>query len=266
MDLGYKGKTVIVTGGGSNIGRGISLAFAKEGANLMIGDIDTAQAEKVVQEANAFKGGGKTTTTKCDVTNLDDVQAMFKKANDELGQIDVLVNNVGWGNVVLFTETTPDVWEKEVKINYISVLNCTKTALDYMIAAKKGGAIVSISSDASRQGEYKAAVYGGVKAAVNGFMKSVARENGRFGIRTNVVCPGATIPSQDEIGDMSGWKNSDAMFTPEKIQKLSMAYPLRKIGKATDIANAVLFLASNEVAGHITGQILSVSGGWSMVG
>ncbi|MFH2011365.1 MAG: SDR family oxidoreductase [Pseudomonadota bacterium] len=266
MDLGYKGKTVIVTGGGSNIGRGISLGFAKEGANLMIGDIDTAQAEKVVQEANALKGGGKTITTKCDVTNLDDVQAMYKKANDEFGQIDVLVNNVGWDDMMLFTETTPAFWEKILKINYIGALNNVKTALEYMIPAKKGGAIVCISSDASRQGEYKEAVYGGAKAAVNGFVKSIARENGRYGIRANVVCPGVTIPSQDEIGDGSLWKGSDQFFTPEQIQKIAMAYPLRKIGKASDIANAVLFLGSNEVAGHITGQVLSVSGGYSMVG
>jgi NAD(P)-dependent dehydrogenase (short-subunit alcohol dehydrogenase family) len=266
MDLGYKGKTVVVTGGGSNIGRAISLTFAKEGANVMIGDIDTAQAENVVKEANAFKAGGKTITTKCDVTSLDNVQAMFKKANDEFGQIDVLVNNVGWDQMMLFTETTPDFWNKVITINYVGVLNSTKTALDYMIG-RKSGAIVSISSDASRQGEFKEAVYGGVKGAVNSFMKTIARENGRFGIRANVVCPGVTVPTEDgEIGEKSMWKKAAEFFTPEQLEKVAKAYPLRKIGKPQDIANAVVFIASNEAAGHITGQVLSVSGGYSMVG
>ncbi len=264
MDLGYKGKGVVVTGGGSNIGRAISLTFAQEGANLMIGDVDTAQAEKVVAEANALNAGGKTITVKCDVTSLDDVQAMFKKANEEFGQIDVLVNNVGWDSMMLFTETTPEFWQKVININYIGVLNCCKTALDYMIE-RKTGAIVSISSDASRQGEFKEAVYGGVKGAINSFMKTIARENGRFGIRANVVCPGVTVPEEDQaIGDKSMWKGG--MFTPEQLQKIGKAYPLRKIGRPQDIAYPVVFLASNVTAGHITGQVLSASGGYSMVG
>ena len=266
MDLGYKDKTVVVTGGGSNIGRAISLAFAKEGANVMIGDIDMEQAEKTAKDANNFNAGGKTITTKCDVTSLENVQAMFKMANDELGSADVLVNNVGWDNMMLFTDTTPDFWDKVITINYVGVLNCTKTALDYMIE-KKGGAIVSISSDASRQGEFREAVYGGVKAAVNSFMKTVARENGRYGIRANVVCPGVTIPQEpEEIGEKSMWKLGKDFFTDEQLAKIAKAYPLRKIGKPQDIAGPVVFLASNEVAGHITGQVLSVSGGYSMVG
>ena len=266
MDLGYKGKTVVVTGGGSNIGRAISLAFAKEGANVMIGDIDTEQAEKTAKEANGYNAGGKTITAKCDITSLENVQAMFKKAFDELVSIDVLVNNVGWDNMMLFTETTPDFWNKVITINYVGVLNCTKTALDYMIE-KKSGAIVSISSDASRQGEFREAVYGGVKAAVNSFMKTIARENGRHGIRANVVCPGVTIPKEDEeIGEKSMWKIGKDFFTDEQLVKIAKAYPLRKIGKPQDIAGAVVFLASNEAAGHITGQVLSVSGGYSMVG
>ena len=266
MDLGYKGKAVVVTGGGSNIGRAISLGFAKEGANVMIGDIDTVQAENVAKKANDYNAGGKTITVKCDVTSLSDVEAMFEKANAEFGQIDVLVNNVGWDNIMLFTDTTPDFWSKVININYVGVLNCTKTALNFMIE-NKSGAIVSISSDASRQGEFREAVYGGVKAAVNSFMKTIARENGRYGIRANVVCPGVTVPKEDEeIGEKSMWKDAKAFFTDEQLAKIAKVYPLRKIGKPEDIASAVVFLGSKECAGHITGQVLSVSGGYSMVG
>jgi NAD(P)-dependent dehydrogenase (short-subunit alcohol dehydrogenase family) len=266
MDLGLLKKTAIVTGGASNIGRAISLAFAREGANVVIGDIDVPQAEKTAKEANELNAGGKAIVVKCDVTNRDDVAALVKKGIDEFGRIDILVNNVGWDQLMLFTETTPEFWDKVININYKGVLNCTRAVLDHMIE-KKGGAIVSISSDASRMGEFKEAVYGGVKAAVNSFMKTIAREVGRFGIRANTVCPGVTVPKEEtQIGDKSMWKQAANLFTPDQLEKISKTYPLRKIGRPEDIANAVVFLASDVAAGHITGQVLSVSGGYSMVG
>ena len=264
MDLELKGKSVIVTGGGSNIGRAIVLAFAAEGAHVTIGDIDTAQAEKTAGFATKL-GAASVQVLKTDVTNLEQVQAMFKAATDRHGRVDVLVNNVGWDNLMFFTQTTPEFWRKVIDINYVGVLNCTKTALDIMIR-QNGGAIVSISSDASRQGEPREAVYGGVKAAINSFMKTIARENGRYGIRCNVVCPGVTIPeSADEVGGSSMWTNADSMFTPEQLEKVTKALPLRKVGRPQDVANAVVFLASAK-AGHVTGQVLSVSGGYSMIG
>lgn len=264
MDLELKGKSVIVTGGGSNIGRAIVLAFAAEGAHITIGDIDTAQAEKTAGFATKL-GAASVQVLKTDVTSLEQVQAMFKAATDRHGRVDVLVNNVGWDNLMFFTQTTPEFWRKVIDINYVGVLNCTKSALDIMIK-QNGGAIVSISSDASRQGEPREAVYGGVKAAINSFMKTIARENGRYGIRCNVVCPGVTIPeTADEVGGNSMWTNADSMFTPEQLEKVAKSLPLRKVGRPQDIANAVAFLASAR-AGHVTGQVLSVSGGYSMIG
>lgn len=264
MDLELKGKSVVITGGGSNIGRAIVLGFAAEGANITIGDIDETQAHKVAELA-LEKGAAGVQVVKTDVTNLDQVKAMFDAAVNKFGTVDNLVNNVGWDDLMFFTQTTPDLWQKIIQINYVGVLNCTRVALELMIP-KKRGSIVSISSDASRQGEPREAVYGGVKAAVNGFMKSIARENGRDGIRCNVVCPGVTIPEDDaEIGATSLWVNKDAMFTPEQLEKVARALPLRKVGRPRDIANAVLFLSS-ERAGHVTGQVLSVSGGYSMIG
>jgi 2-hydroxycyclohexanecarboxyl-CoA dehydrogenase len=264
MDLELKGKSVIVTGGGSNIGRAIVLAFAAEGAHLTIGDIDTEQAEKTAGFARQL-GAASAQVVKTDVTQLEQVQGMFKTATDKHGTVDVLVNNVGWDNLMFFTQTTPEFWRKVIDINYVGVLNCTKTALDVMVK-QNSGAIVSISSDASRQGEPREAVYGGVKAAVNSFMKTIAKENGRYGIRCNVVCPGVTIPSTaDEVGGSSMWNNADSMFSPEQIEKAAKAMPLRKVGRPQDGANAVVFLASAR-AGHVTGQVLSVSGGYSMIG
>ncbi|MCB1748193.1 MAG: SDR family oxidoreductase [Gammaproteobacteria bacterium] len=264
MDLGLKDQAVIVTGGASNIGRAIVLGFAREGAKVMIGDIDAAQAGIVAEEARAA-GAAAVAVAACDVTDLSQVQAMFKQAQDAFGGVDVLVNNVGWDSLMFFTQTTPDLWERIIRVNFVGVLNCTYTALAIMAPQNKG-AIVSISSDASRQGEPREAVYGGMKAGINSFMKTIAKENGRNGIRCNVVCPGVTIPEADgEVGANSMWVDKDSMFTAEQLEKVAKALPLKKIGRPGDVANAVVFLAS-AAAGHVTGQVLSVSGGYSMIG
>jgi NAD(P)-dependent dehydrogenase (short-subunit alcohol dehydrogenase family) len=264
MDLELAGKSVVVTGGSSNIGRAIVLQFAEEGANITIGDIDTDSAEEVAALARG-KGAADAQMVRTDVTDLSQVEAMFNAATTKYGTIDALVNNVGWDRLMFFTQTTPDFWDKVVQLNYIGMLNCCKTALEIMIP-QNSGSIVSISSDASRQGEPREAVYGGIKAAINSVMKTLAKENGRYGIRCNAVCPGITIPADDEIGQSSMWVNKDTMFTPEQLERVAKAMPLKKIGRPQDVANAVVFLSSAQRAGHITGQVLSVSGGYSMVG
>ncbi len=265
MDLGLKDKAVIVTGAGSNIGRAITLGFAREGAKLALADIDEAQAAKVAALAREA-GAAAAEVLRCDVTQLDEVQAMFARTVERYGAVDVLVNNVGWDKLMFFTQTTPDFWQQIIQVNFVGVLNCTYTALGLM-APRQQGAIVSISSDASRQGEPREAVYGAMKAGINSFMKTIAKENGRHGIRCNVVCPGVTIPEQSgEIGAHSMWGGESAMFTPEQLTQIAKALPLKKIGRPEDIAGAVLFLSSSKVAGHVTGQVLSVSGGYSMIG
>jgi NAD(P)-dependent dehydrogenase (short-subunit alcohol dehydrogenase family) len=264
MDLGLAGKTIIVTGGGANIGRAISLAFAREGSNVVIAELDEAQGKKVADEINAMKAGGRCLVVKTDVTKLAEVEGMFKKALDEFGKVDVLVNNVGWDMVQLFTETAPEFWDKVVALNYRSDLNCIKTALPHMIE-RKNGSIISIGSDAGRVGEFREAVYSGCKAGVIALSKAIAKEVGRYGIRLNVVCPGVTVPSPEEIGEGSMWKGeAGKIFTPEVQEKIARNYPLRRLGKGGDVASAVVFLAS-DAASFITGQTLSVSGGYSMM-
>ena len=265
MDLDLKNKSVVITGGGSNIGRAIVLAFAAEGANITIGDVDVEQAKRTAELAKTA-GAGAVQVAKTDVTDLPQVQAMFKAAVDEFGGVDALVNNVGWDKLMFFTQTDPAFWQKVIQINFVGNLNCTKTALDIMIP-KSSGSIVSISSDASRQGEPREAVYGGTKAAINSFMKTIAKENGRYGIRCNAVCPGVTIPTKrEDVGDSSMWADANSMFTPDQLEKVAKTLPLRRVGSAEDIASAVVFLSSKKAAGYITGQILSVSGGYSMIG
>ena len=265
MDLDLKEKSVIVTGGASNIGRGIVLGFAGEGANITIADLDTEAGERVAKTA-LEQGASDVQVIKTDVTDLGSVEAMFEQANKRYGGVNCLVNNVGWDKLMFFTQTTPKLWEKLIRINFLGNLNCTKTALDQMIL-NGGGSIVSISSDASRQGEPREAVYGGLKAATNSFMKTIAKENGRYNIRCNCVCPGVTVPdSTDDTSENSMWAVKDAMFTEEQFAAIAKALPLKRIGNPEDVANAVSFLSSQKVAGYITGQVLSVSGGYTMIG
>ena len=264
MELGLEGKTVIVTGGGANIGRGITFAFAKEKSNVVIADIDEEQAQKVAKEAEEL--GGKVIAIKTDVTDYDSIEAMMKKTVEEFGKIDVLVNNVGWVADKFFMKKPRDEYEKEIKINYLGVINCTRAVLDHMIE-RSSGRIVSIASDSGRIGEVKEAVYSGTKGAVIAFSKAVAREVGRYGITLNVICPGATVPEvPGTAGKHSMWAGDITveMIPAEIKEKMIKNYPLGRLGRPEDVANAAVFLAS-DAASFITGQVLSVSGGYSMV-
>jgi len=264
MDLELAGKTVIVTGGASNIGRAIALAFAREGSNVVIADIDEGQANKVASEANTLGAGGRTIVIRTDVTDYQEVEAMVGRASAEFGRIHVLVNNVGWVLDRLFLEQPHEDWEKTLNLNLWSVIYCMRAVLPQMM--ENGyGRVVSISSEAGRVGEYREAVYGACKAGVIGLTKSLAREVGRYGITLNAVCPAVTVPrSEDEIGEHSLWKAGLQLFTPEVQEKAKRLYPLRRLGAPEDTANAVLFLAS-DVASFITGQSLSVGGGFTMI-
>lgn len=263
MDLGLAKKTAIVTGGGSNIGRGIVLRLAQEGANVAIADIDEKQATKVAAEANALKGGGKTIAVKADATSFESVSATVDKAIREFGQVDILVNNIGYDEMYFFVETKPAFWDKIIALNYKSTLNFTRAVLPLM-TPRKSGRIVNIGSDAGRMGEFKEAVYAGAKGAVIAFSKAVAREVARYGITVNIVCPGLVAPKAETTSDSSMWKGQIAtVFTAEAAKNAVSLYPLRRLGTPEDIADAVAFMASDR-ASFITGQTLSVSGGYTM--
>jgi 2-hydroxycyclohexanecarboxyl-CoA dehydrogenase len=264
MDLHLAGKSVIVTGGGSNIGRAIALAFARERAHVAIADIDEGQARKVAAEAEAL--GARTLVVRTDVTQWPAVQAMVRAVEERFGRVDVLVNNVGWVRDALFMEKPREEWEREVQINLWGMINCTRAVLDGMVA-RKGGAIVSLGSDAGRIGEFREGVYGACKAGIMALSKSIAREVGKSGVRLNVVCPGMTMPDSDEeLSEGSMWRAAEnrAWNTPEMRARMAKNYPLRRVGKAEDVTGAVLFLASDQAA-FITGQTLSVSGGYTMM-
>jgi len=264
MELGLKGKNVIITGGGSNIGRAIVHAFAAEGSNITIAELSPSQGEKVAAEVVAGGAEGAVKVIATDVTDHEQVEKMVEQSIGEFGSVDVLVNNVGWTVDRLFMEKPREEWEKEVQVNLWGAINCISAVLPSMIQ-RQSGSIVCISSDAGRMGEYREAVYSACKAGVIALSKSVARETGRHGLRLNSVCPGVVVPPQEEsISEESMWNQMRDIFTEEVRERVRRNYPLRRLAVANEVANAVVFLAS-DAASFITGQTLSVSGGYTMI-
>ena len=269
MELGLKGKNVVVTGGGTNIGRAIVLAFAAEGSNIAIAELNRAAGEQVAAEVAALdadiNAGASAIVIDADVTDQAKTDAMIAAAIAQLGSVDVLVNNVGWTVDRLFMDKPRTEHIKEVDVNLWGAINCIHAVLPHMME-RQSGAIVSISSDAGRMGEYREAVYSACKAGVIALSKAIARETGRYGLRLNMVCPGLVVPPQAEVSSpASMWSQGmQDIFTEEVLERVRRAYPLRRMGTAQEVANAVVFLAS-DAASFITGQTLSVSGGYTMM-
>jgi 2-hydroxycyclohexanecarboxyl-CoA dehydrogenase len=258
LELDLSGRIVVVTGGASNIGRGIVLGFAAEGATTYVADIDGVQAARVAAEAP-----GDVRVCETDVTSWESVQAMVARVVREQGQIDVLVNNAGWAVDRLFVEQTRDEWDRMIATEIWSFIFCTRAVLDGMIA-RQYGRIVSIGSDAGRIGEWREVVHSGGKAAVMAMTKALAREVGRYGITLNVVSPGFTPGRAGTSGSHSIWAGEQgSQFPPEMLEKVAKRYPLRRLGTPDDVVPAVLLLASDR-SSYITGQTLSVSGGYTM--
>ncbi len=250
-----KDRVAIVTGGARGIGKGITRALAAQGARVAIADLILKEAEKSVSEIE--REGGVSTAIQTDITDLDQVKAMVAQVKGLYGPVDILVNNAGWDRIELFMKTTPDLWDRIIAINYRGVLNCIYSVVDDMMS-RNSGKIISISSDAARVGSMGEAVYAGAKGAIIAFSKSLARELARYKINVNVICPGPTpTPLVEEMME-------EGEFARKVLSNIDKIVPLKRMGTPEDIAHAVAFLASDE-ASFITGQVLSVSGGLSMV-
>ena len=239
------GRTAIVTGAGSGIGRAVAETLARAGAHVTATDIDEAglgETAAAIREA-----GGEASAERLDVTDKAAILALA----ESLGAVDVLANVAGWDRIMPFTENTPEFIERIVELNYLGAVRMCHAFLPAMIEAGRGK-IVSVSSDAGRVGSMGETVYAGAKGGVIAFSKSLARETARHNINVNVVCPGPT--------DTPLFRSQ-----PERMQQaLVRAIPFRRVGTPQDLANAVLFFAS-DLASYVTGQVLSVSGGLTMV-
>jgi 2-hydroxycyclohexanecarboxyl-CoA dehydrogenase len=260
MDLNLAGRSVIVSGGASNIGRAIVKGFAAEGARVCIADIDDEQAAKVAAEDDRDLVIARHT----DVTDPASVQATVDHVVATAGTVDVLVNCAGWTIDRLFMDKPRAEWQKEIDIDFWGFINFTRAVLDPMVA-QGSGRVVSIASDAGRIGEWREAVYSGTKAGVIAMSKAIAKEVGRHGITLNVICPGFTPGRPEESGAESIWRaEQGAQFSEEVLTKIARSYPLRRLGTPEDVVAPALLFASS-AASYITGQTLSVSGGYTMI-
>jgi len=251
-----QGKVALVTGGARGIGRGIVMALAGAGASVAIADLRADLAEQTASEV-ARDTGGRVVAFKTDVVNLAEVRETTEHILQSFGKIDALINNAGWDELKPFLQTTPDFWETIIAINYKTVLNSCYAVLPHMVV-RNAGAVVSISSDAGRVGSLGEAVYAGTKAGIIAFSRTLAREHARHNIRFNVVCPGPTqTPLVEEMQQQE--------FGSRVLGRMEQYVPLRRLGRPEDIAPMVVFLAS-DAAAFITGQVISVSGGLTMVG
>jgi 2-hydroxycyclohexanecarboxyl-CoA dehydrogenase len=264
MDLGHRGARVIVTGGGANIGRGIALGFAAEGARVLVADIDGPQAEAVAAEAMKM-GAADARSAVADLTAPEAAATVAGQAISAWGGVDVLVNNAGWSQPGFFADQTDrSLWQRTIEVNLYTAFACTHAVLGPMREAG-GGAVVFISSD-SAFGAMRQGIYGSTKAGLISLARTVARENGRYGIRSNVVAPGLVLPDEDvPPGPHSVWADGkDAIFTAEQADYVLRQQALRRMTTAADIASAVLWISSPLAARQVTGQVVAVGGGSTM--
>lgn len=253
---GLKGKTVLVTGGGSGIGRAISVRFAQEGSIVGIFDINLDGARETVDIIE--KAGGKAICREVNIADYEVVKSNVVSLEAEAGSIGILVNNAGWDQAIGFLDTDPALWKKVIDINYYGPIHMHYAVLPGMVE-RGGGKVVSIASDAGRVGSSGEAVYAGCKAGVIALTKTLAREFATANINLNVVCPGPTdTPLLKEFaGDTDEGRRI--------VESLKRAIPMRRIGQPEDYPGIVAFLASDD-ADFITGQTISVSGGLTMHG
>jgi len=264
MDLGHRDARVIVTGGGANIGRGIVLGFAAEGARVLVADIDGPQAEAVAAEA-LKSGAAAALAVAADLTQPDGAVTVTATATSAWGGVDVLVNNAGWSEPGFFADQTDRaLWQRTIEVNLFTAFACTQAVLGPMREAG-GGSVVFISSD-SAFGAIRQGIYGSTKAGLISLARTVARENGRYGIRSNVVAPGLVVPGEDaEPGPHSVWaQGRDAIFTAEQADYVLRQQALRRMTTAADVASAVLWISSPLAARQVTGQVVAVGGGSTM--
>ena len=250
MDLGLKGKIALVTGAASGVGREIALSLAAEGASVAVNYRSSgAEAEAIVDEIKAKGGNAK--AFQADVANFAAVQAMTDAIVKDFGGLNILINNAGLAKRQRFVETTPEDWHAQIDASLYGAIHCCHAAAPHLEAGKDGR-IVSVIGDSSRVGESGLSIVAAARAGVIGLMKSLAREFGRSGTTANTVSLGLVETAHDK-----DWVDANR-------EKLVKFYPVRRLGLPGDVAPMVAMLASPH-SGWITGQVLSISGGYSMV-
>jgi len=249
MKLGLEGRVALVTGAARDVGREIALALASEGAAVAVNYKTSSEHARAVVEEIETKGG-RAIACQADVADLGQVKQMVDRTATELGGLDILVNNAGFVIRKRFAETSPDEWHRQIDTCLYGAIHCCHAATPLLEASKRGR-IISLMGDSSRVGESGLSIAAAARAGVIALMKSLAREMGRSGTTANAVSLGLVETAHDRA-----WVEANR----EKLVKL---YPLRRLGRPGDVAPMVALLASDQ-ASWITGQVISISGGFSM--
>lgn len=240
-------KIALVTGGGAGIGRAICETFAREGAHVIVADIDADAAKETAEEI--VKANGAASAFTVDITDTDQVKSLMHSIKEAHGRLDVLVNNAGVGSRADFRHLSDEEWSKVWSVNLDGTVRCAREAFDLMRNSGKAS-IVNLSSVMSSKHTRQMAVYSATKGAVSALSRSLAVEYAPYGIRVNTLLPGYVETAL--IGRY--------LQNPMIAKALLTQTPLRRFGRPEDIANAALFLASDEAA-YITGAALNVDGG-----
>jgi NAD(P)-dependent dehydrogenase (short-subunit alcohol dehydrogenase family) len=247
--MSNEGKVAVVVGGGSGIGRATAEMFAAQGASVAVADINEVNAEATAELLRSH--GAKVSAHACDITDQAQTQELISAVVSQHGALDMVTSTVGWSDTTFFMQEEDAYWRRIIDINLIGAIYLSRSALAVM-TERKSGSIVLTSSDAGKVGTMGETVYAAAKAGVIGFVKSLAREIARDGIRVNAISPGPTdTPLLRAQSDQN------------VIDKMIRAVPLKRMGTAAEQAAPIVFLAS-DAASYITGQTLSVSGGLTM--
>ncbi|MBI4296951.1 MAG: 3-oxoacyl-ACP reductase FabG [Chloroflexi bacterium] len=246
-----KGKVAIVTAAaGAGIGQAVARTFAREGASVVVSDVHPGRTAQIAQDIQATTGQ-RTLGIVCNVADAKQVEDLVKQTVEQLGRIDILVNNAGTNRLSPVADMTDEIWDSVMNVCLRGTFHCCRAVLPTM-TAQKFGRIINLSSIYAWIGEADQAHYCAAKAAIIAFTKSLARETARQGITVNAVAPGIT------------WNDFlTRIYPPETIQQWHKEAITGRLGQPQDVANAILFLASDE-AEHITGETLCISGGTYM--
>ncbi len=237
-------KVAIITGAGSGIGKETALLFAKEGAKVVVADMNEKAGEETVAQ---IRKNGEGFFVKLDVSNREQAKQVVKITLEKYGRIDILINNAGIVQDAFLSKMTEEQWDKVINVNLKGVFNCTQAVVEVMMN-QGNGVIINTSSIVGLNGNVGQVNYAATKAGLIGMTKTLAKELGKKGIRVNAVAPGfIATPMTSNV--------------PEKIlEMMKEKTPLRRLGEAKDIANAYLYLASDD-ANFVNGAVLSVDGG-----
>lgn len=262
MDLFKEGRTALITGGARGMGYACARNLAREGVKVAIVDINgdriKGSARKLTEET-----GTEAIGIQADISSEAEVARMVKEATDKFGKIDLFLNSAAILADNLFLESTPAEWERMLKVCLFGPMLCMRAILPGMVE-RKFGRVVCMASDSARLGQARLSYYAAAKGGVIALVKSVAQEVGRSGVTMNVVSPGATNTELRQEREESLLKQMGQEKFDRRLKTILKMYPTGRLGEPEDIAAMITFLMSDQ-AGWVTGQVISVNGGFVML-